>query len=135
MKKNCELDFLISSKEISDGISKLKSGKGQASGLDGIPNEMLNAGSSILNSMLQKLFNLIVSSGQCNGLQHIYLQYLSQVSKPENQGTDRQSDGSMVRRFDSPTVRQSDKFNSPAVHNLIVVRSCSEVLCVVDVSQ
>jgi hypothetical protein len=28
MKINCELDFLISSKEISDGISKLKRGKG-----------------------------------------------------------------------------------------------------------
>ena len=43
-------------------------------------------------------------------------------------GSDRQSDGSMVQRFDSPTfrqsdsltVRQSDTFSSSAVHNLIV---------------
>ena len=76
-KTICELDFLISSKEISDGISKLKSGK--ASGLDGIPNEMLKAGSSIVQcfkSYLISFFHQV--STLCNGLQHIYLQYLSQ---------------------------------------------------------
>jgi hypothetical protein len=68
---------LISSKEISDGISKLKSGK--ASGFDGIPNEMLKTGSSIVQcfkSYLISFFHQI--STLCNGLQHIYLQFLSQ---------------------------------------------------------
>ena len=86
MKHFCELDFLISSKEISDGISKLKSDK--ASGLDGIPNEMLKAGSSILTPMLQKLFNFIFSSGQYPvQWSSAYLSPVfksGDVSKPEN---------------------------------------------------
>ncbi|CAG2247210.1 unnamed protein product [Mytilus edulis] len=64
MEKNktfCELDYRFSTKEIFESISKLKSGK--ASGLDGIPNEMLKAGSLVLNPLIQKLFNHVFSSG------------------------------------------------------------------------
>ena len=42
-------------------ISKLKSGK--AVGLDSLPNEMLKSGGTILLPILQKLFNLVFTSG------------------------------------------------------------------------
>ena len=61
IKHFCELDYRISIKEITDSISNLKNGK--ASGLDGIPAEMLKAGSPVLNPLLQKLFNIIFSTG------------------------------------------------------------------------
>lgn len=51
------LDYKITSKEIVDAIHHLKNGK--ASGLDGIPSEMLKAGCTILTPLLQKLFNFI----------------------------------------------------------------------------
>lgn len=52
-----ELNFKISSAEISRAISGLKPGK--SSGIDSISNEMLKAGSTVLTPVLQKLFNLI----------------------------------------------------------------------------
>ena len=54
------LDYKITSKEIVDAIHHLKNGK--ASGLDGIPSEMLKAGCTILTPLLQKLFNFIFSN-------------------------------------------------------------------------
>jgi hypothetical protein len=54
------LDYKITSKEIVDAIHHLKNGK--ASGLDGIPSEMLKAGCTILTPLLQKLFNCIFSN-------------------------------------------------------------------------
>ena len=55
------LDALIKEKEIFNCISKLKNNK--ASGLDSIRNEMLKAGATILMPCMNKLFNLILSSG------------------------------------------------------------------------
>ena len=60
----CELDYKITSSEIMKAISKLKSGK--AVGLDSLPNEILKSGGSggtILVPILQKLFNLVFTSG------------------------------------------------------------------------
>ena len=57
----CELDYKITVKEICDAISKLKNNK--ASGIDGIPNEILKSGSNVLAPVLHKLFNLIFCSG------------------------------------------------------------------------
>ena len=71
----CELDYKITSSEIIKAISKLKSGK--AVGLDSLPNEILKSGSTILVPILQKLFNLVFTSGiypsKC------YVLYLNQV--------------------------------------------------------
>ena len=61
IKTFSELDYRITTKEISDSISKLKNGK--AAGLDGICAEMLKAGCSTLTPLLQKLFNMRFSSG------------------------------------------------------------------------
>lgn len=64
MEKNkqfCSLDFRISFKEVSECVAKLKNGK--ASGLDGIPAKMLKAGSTVLTPLLQKLFNIVFSTG------------------------------------------------------------------------
>jgi hypothetical protein len=60
----CELDYKITSSEIMKAISKLQLGK--AVGLDSLPNEILKSGGSggtILVPILQKLFNLIFTSG------------------------------------------------------------------------
>ena len=60
----CELDYKITSSELMKAISKLKSGK--AVGLDSLPNEILKSGgsgSTILVPILQKLFNLVFTSG------------------------------------------------------------------------
>ena len=56
-----EIDSLISLKEIQDAISVSK--KNKAAGLDGLVNEMLKAGASILLPYLHKLFNAIFTSG------------------------------------------------------------------------
>ena len=55
------LDTIIKEKEIKTCISKLKNNK--ASGLDSIRNEILKAGATILLPCMNKLFNLIFSSG------------------------------------------------------------------------
>ena len=57
----CELDYKITSCEIVKAIHKLKSGK--AVGLDGMPNEIFKSCATIIAPLLQKLFNLILSSG------------------------------------------------------------------------
>lgn len=54
------LDYKITSKEIVDAIHHLMNGK--ASGLDGIPSEMLKAGCTMLTPLFQKLFNFIFSN-------------------------------------------------------------------------
>ena len=56
-----ELDFTISMKEVQDALFAMKSNK--AAGVDGLLNEMLKAGSSVLLPYLHKLFNAIFSSG------------------------------------------------------------------------
>ena len=56
-----EIDSLITLKEIQDAI--IASKKNKASGLDGLINEMLKAGSSILLPYIHKLFNAIFTSG------------------------------------------------------------------------
>ena len=55
------MDSVIKDKEIQYSITKLKNNK--SSGLDGIRNEMIKSGADILLSCLNKLFNLIFSSG------------------------------------------------------------------------
>ncbi|MCG8046148.1 MAG: reverse transcriptase domain-containing protein [Candidatus Thiodiazotropha endolucinida] len=55
-----ELDYLLSEKEILNGIKELKNKK--SSGCDSILNEMLKYGHSSLLHPLQKLFNLVLSS-------------------------------------------------------------------------
>ena len=57
----CELDYKITSSEIMKAISKLKLGK--AVGLDSLPNEIIKNGGTILVPILQKLFNLVFTSG------------------------------------------------------------------------
>ena len=57
----CELYYKITSSDIMKAISKLKSGK--AVGLDSLPNELLKSGRTILVPILQKLFNLVFTSG------------------------------------------------------------------------
>ena len=60
----CELDYKITSSELMKAISKLQLGK--AVGLDSLPNEILKSGGSggtILVPILQKLFNLVFTSG------------------------------------------------------------------------
>ena len=56
-----ELDFTISIKEVQDAIFAAKLNK--AAGVDGLLNEMLKAGSSVLLPYLHKLFNAIFTSG------------------------------------------------------------------------
>ena len=56
-----ELDSTISIKDIEDAIIASKLNK--AAGLDGLCNEMLKAGSSILIPYFHKLFNAILLSG------------------------------------------------------------------------
>lgn len=56
-----ELNYKINDKEILESIQGLK--KGKACGLDLISNEMIKAGSSILLSPLNNLFNRILQSG------------------------------------------------------------------------
>jgi hypothetical protein len=67
-------------------ISKLKSGK--AVGLDSLPNEILKSGGSILVPILQKLFNLVFTSGiYPSKWSSVYLCPIfksSDPSKPEN---------------------------------------------------
>lgn len=71
-----ELNFMITSEEISLALSKLKNGK--AAGIDCITNEMLKAGHSVLLPVLHKLFNKILSTGcfpdswRCNLLQPLH---------------------------------------------------------------
>ena len=55
------MDSVIKDKEIQSSISKLKNNK--SSGLDSIRNEMIKSGANILLPCLNKLFNLIFSSG------------------------------------------------------------------------
>lgn len=55
------MDTLIKDREIQTSIAKLKNNK--SSGLDSIRNEMIKSGSTILLPCLNKLFNLIFSSG------------------------------------------------------------------------
>ena len=55
------LDAVIKDKEILNCISKLKNNK--ACGLDSIKNEMIKSSASIFLPCLNKLFNLIFSSG------------------------------------------------------------------------
>ena len=57
-----ELNSIISLKEIHDAISALKLNK--AAGLDGLCNEMLKAGSTVLLPYFHKLFNAILQSGK-----------------------------------------------------------------------
>jgi hypothetical protein len=57
------LDYKITSKEIVDAIHHLKNGK--ASGLDGIPSEMLKAGCTILLNYYQLNTCLIYCLIQC----------------------------------------------------------------------
>ena len=55
------MDDIIKDEEIKNSISKLKNNK--SSGLDSIRNEMIKSGANILLPCLNKLFNLIFSSG------------------------------------------------------------------------
>ena len=55
------MDAIIKDEEIKNSISKLKNNK--SSGLDSIRNEMIKSGANILLPCLNKLFNLIFSSG------------------------------------------------------------------------
>ena len=55
------MDTVIKDKEIQTSIAKLKNNK--SSGLDSIRNEMIKAGATVLLPCLNKLFNLIFSSG------------------------------------------------------------------------
>ena len=57
----CDLDFEISTTELSKAISKLKSGK--SPGLDNISNEMLKVSQSYIKPCLLKLFNAVFRSG------------------------------------------------------------------------
>ena len=57
----CELDYKISSLEISKSIRSLKNGK--STGLDCISNEMIKCGECVLLPCLVKLFNGILCSG------------------------------------------------------------------------
>ena len=57
-----EYDFKISEKEIVQSISKLKAGK--SSGLDGVKNEMVKCGQKSLVPCIEKLLNIILSTGQ-----------------------------------------------------------------------
>jgi hypothetical protein len=76
----------ITSSEIMIAISKLKSGK--AVGLDSLPNELLKSGRTILVPILQKLFNLVFTSGiYPSKWSSVYLCPIfksSDPSKPEN---------------------------------------------------
>ncbi len=56
------LDHEISSKELEKSIKKLKNGK--SAGPDGIINEMVKFGGSVLHGTLKSLFNRILSEGQ-----------------------------------------------------------------------
>ena len=60
-KTFCELDFKITTKEVSAAISKLKNKK--SCGLDGIKNEMLKSGQTYLIPCIVKLFNSFLSKG------------------------------------------------------------------------
>ena len=55
------MDTVIKDEEIQNSFSKLKYNK--SSGLDSIRNEMIKSGANILLPCLNKLFNLIFSSG------------------------------------------------------------------------
>ena len=55
-----KLNFRITVSEISTALFKLKLGK--AYGIDEIPNEMLKAGHGAQLPVLQKLFNLILTT-------------------------------------------------------------------------
>ena len=56
-----ELDKPVSQREIINTCRNLKNGK--SCGVDGILNEMINYGQSVLIPCLLKLFNFILSSG------------------------------------------------------------------------
>ena len=81
-----ELNYRISIAEISGAIGKLKNKK--SCGPDGILNEMLKAGHSLLLPLLEKCFNLILSSGKfpdpwrCSFLTPVHKR--GDTSKPEN---------------------------------------------------
>ncbi|CAC5409288.1 unnamed protein product [Mytilus coruscus] len=58
VKQFCELDFRISNTEIANSVRKLKNGK--ASGLDGIPAEMLKAGKYLSKNLeIRRSSNII----------------------------------------------------------------------------
>lgn len=56
-----ELDFSITEKEVTDAITKLKNNK--TPGLDDISNEMLKYSNSIARTLMVKIFNKILLSG------------------------------------------------------------------------
>ena len=56
-----QLNFIISTKEVSDAIDSLKLNK--SAGADGLLNEMLKAGKAVLLPFLHKLFKRIFSTG------------------------------------------------------------------------
>jgi hypothetical protein len=56
-----ELNFRITDKEISKAIQNLKINN--ASGMDGVLNEMLKASITTITPHINKLFNLILSQG------------------------------------------------------------------------
>ena len=55
------MDTVLKDEEIQNSISKLKNNK--SSGLDSIRNEVIKSGANIFLPCLNKLFNLIFSSG------------------------------------------------------------------------
>jgi hypothetical protein len=55
------LDYKITTGELQNIFSKLKSGK--SPGLDNVSNEMLKASQSYMNPCLLKLFNAVFTSG------------------------------------------------------------------------
>lgn len=71
-----ELDFLLTTEEVSKAISRLKCGK--SAGFDLILSEMLKAGHTVLLPVLVKVFNTIFSAGcfpdswRCNILQPLH---------------------------------------------------------------
>ena len=77
------LDYTITSKEIVDAMHHLKNGN--ASGLDGIPSEMLKAKQVVLFSLHYSKNYLILYFQtvytQFNGPQHIYRLYTNQVTQ------------------------------------------------------
>jgi hypothetical protein len=60
-KNFTELDFKITESEIMKGIANLKNGK--AAGPDGICNELLKHSTHAMLAPLQKIFNLVLTSG------------------------------------------------------------------------
>ena len=75
------LSFKIKNEEISKAISNLKNGK--ACGIDLVSNEMLKASSSLLIPALNKLFNMVLASGQYSSA------WSNSWLKPLHKGGDR----------------------------------------------